>query len=402
MPLLTETMDYKAVMRLAMVMAFIQFANALEYMASTPVFTFMADTFSVPVSFSGYASGLYTLGAVLSGSAAFYRIDRVNKKQFLLINMLLLAAVTYCSTLTTHFGTLLALRFFAGIVGGTTMGVGTSILINCAPENLRGKVLATVIASFPMVSIAGMPAVLFLCTHYGWHFALWSVSVLCLFCLPLIIFIVPGDTPPSGSRNKIAMDKQTLVFASCTAVVQFSPMLIIPVLTPLLMQFMGAQQQQLPGLFLTGGIVGYLSTKMTGILTSRVSALSLATVSTLLFATSLLIPATGSDKSLLFISLFLAASYSRLVAASSLAVRYPDNKQRAGFSSLQTTLMFLFTTLAFFLSSLLLPEAQITGQHLNRLLIVSALSALVFPLMVIMLQNKLAYRTRKAEHPGID
>ena len=155
-------------------------------------------------------------------------------------------------------------------------------------------------------------------------------------------------------------------------------------------------------MFLTGGIVGYLSTKMTGILTSRVSALSLATVSTLLFATSLLIPATGSDKSLLFISLFLAASYSRLVAASSLAVRYPDNKQRAGFSSLQTTLMFLFTTLAFFLSSLLLPEAQITGQHLNRLLIVSALSALVFPLMVIMLQNKLAYRTRKAEHPGID
>ncbi|KFX05382.1 MFS transporter [Pectobacterium betavasculorum] len=402
MPLVTQTFNHKALMRIAIVMAFIQFTNALEYMALTPVFAFMADEFSVPVSFSGYVSGMYTLGAVLSGIVAFYWIDLFNKKQFLIKNMVLLGALTFLSTLTTHFGTLLVLRFCAGLVGGTTMGVGTSILINCAPANLRGKILATVIASFSMVSIVGMPAILFLCTHYGWHTALWLISSLCLLSLPLIVFIIPKDTVQSGVKAKLSIDAQTLLFASCTALVQFSPMLIIPILTPLMLQYMGAQQNLLPLLFLSGGIAGYLSTKITGVLTSHLSALMLATISTLFFIASLLIPAMGYHNAVLFISLFLGASYSRLVSASSVAVQYPEDEQRASFSSLQTAMMFLITTLAFFLSSLLLPDQGITTQNLNRLLVISALAASGFPVMVIILQKKLAKRTLQPDHPIID
>lgn len=188
MPLETQIVNDKSVMRIALVIAFIQFTNALEYMAFTPVFTFMANEFSVPVSFSGYVSGIYTLGAVISGVAAFYWVERFNKKRFLFRNMLLLGVFTCLCTVSTHIGTLLVIRFCAGLVGGTTMGVGMSILINSAPAPLRGKMLATVIASFSMVSIVGMPAVMFLCTHYGWQASLWLISVLCLVCLPLIAF----------------------------------------------------------------------------------------------------------------------------------------------------------------------------------------------------------------------
>jgi hypothetical protein len=76
------------------------------------------------------------------------------------------------------------------------------------------------------------------------------------------------------------------------------------------------------------------------------------------------------------------------------AVQYPEDQQRANFSSLQTAMMFLITTLAFFLSSLLLPDQGLTTQNLNRLLVVSALGACGFPVMVIMLQKKLAKSTR--------
>lgn len=389
-------------MRIAIVMAYIQFTNALEYMALTPIFTFMADEFLVPVSFSGYVSGMYTLGAVLSGITAFYWIDRFNKKQFLIKNMLLLGALTFLSTLTTQFDYLLALRFCAGLVGGTTMGVATSILINSAPAHLRGKMLATVIASFSMVSIVGMPSILFLCTHYGWHASMWLISSLCLLSLPLIVFTLPGVTVTPNVKAKLSFDTQTLLFASCPALVQFSPMLIIPIMIPLMTQYMGAQHDLLPLLFLSGGIAGYLSTKITGVLTSRLSALTLATISTLLFVTSLLIPAMGNHNVFLFITLFLGASYCRLVSASWVAVHYPKDEQRASFSSLQTAMMYLITTLAFFLSSLLLPEQEITTQNLNRLLVVSALAAAGFPLLVLILQKKMAKRTNKPDNPIID
>lgn len=293
MPLVTTTFNQKTLIRIALVIAFVQFTNALEYMMFSPVFTFMAADFAVPVTFSGYVSGMYTSGAVLSGIIAFYWVDRCNKKRFLIANMVLLAMVTLLTTLTTSFPLLLTLRFFAGLVGGTTMGVGITILINHTPADLRGKMLATVIASFSMVSIVGMPAVLFLCIHYGWHVALWLICTLCWLALPLIVSIIPQDPATFDTSHALPLDVDTLLFASGNALVQFSPMLIIPVLAPLMTQLLGASQGLLPWLFFGGGLAGYLSTRMTGALTSRFSALSLATGSTLVFILSLLIPLLG-------------------------------------------------------------------------------------------------------------
>lgn len=373
-------------------MAFIQFTNALEYMVFNPVFTFMAADFAVPVSFSGYVSGMYTSGAVLSGVIAFYWIGRFNKKRFLIANMALLGLLTLLTTFTSSFSLLLTLRFCAGLVGGTTMGVGTSLLINNAPTNLRGKMLATVIASFSMVSIVGMPTILFLCTNYGWHVALWLISTLCLLALPLIVSIIPQDPVSFDTLRTPPLDVDTLLFASSNALVQFSPMLVIPVLVPLMTQQLGASQDLLPWLFFGGGVTGYLSTKITGVLASRFSALILATGSTIVFILSLLIPILGYQHAALFITLFLGASYSRLVSSSAVTIQFPDDRQRAGFSSLQTSIMYLITTVAFFLSAFLLPDHGMAPQNVNKLLAVCAISASGFPIVVIILQKKLAKR----------
>lgn len=275
------------------------------------------------------------------------------------------------------------------------MGVGTSLLINYAPANLRGKMLATVIAAFSMVSIIGMPAVLFLSTHYGWHVAVWLISALCLLALPMIIITIPKDSGPSDALpapRKMSLNGETLLFASSNALGQFSSMLIIPILVPLMNQRLGASQNLLPWLFFAGGIAGYLSTKMTGVFISRISAPIMATGSTLVFLLSLLIAALGYQHSALFIILFLAASYSRLVSSSAVAVHYPDDKQRAEFSSLQTSMMYLMTTIAFFVSALLLPTQGMMLQHMNTLLAVSAVTASGFPFIVIILKKKLAGR----------
>ncbi|MGN5725042.1 MFS transporter [Acinetobacter calcoaceticus] len=387
-----QIFNHKALMRIAIVIAFVQFTNALEYMVFNPVFVFMATDFAVPVSFSGYVSGMYTLGAVLSGIIAFYWIDHFNKKHFLIANMALLSLFTLLTTCTSSFSLLLALRFCAGLVGGTTMGVGISILINNVPPNLRGKMLATVIASFSIVSIVGMPTILFLCTHYGWHVALWLISALCVLALPLIVSIIPQDPVSLDTFPKLPLDMETLLFASSNAFVQFSPMLVIPILAPLMIQQLGASQDLLPWLFFSGGVIGYLSTKITGALTSRFSALMMATASTIVFILSLLILILGYLHATLFISLFLGASYSRLVTSSVVSIQFPDDRQRAGFSSLQTSIMYLVTTIAFFLSAFLLPDHGMTPQNLNKLLVICAISAAGFPVLVIILQKKLAKR----------
>ena len=126
--------------RMGAIIAFIQFTNALEYMIFNPLFVYMAPTFQVPVSWAGYVSGIYTLASVISGIGAWRWVGRLNPRTFLLVNMALLGALTLMVLATQHFILLLVLRFFAGIFGGMTMGVASSLLINAADQDRKSVV----------------------------------------------------------------------------------------------------------------------------------------------------------------------------------------------------------------------------------------------------------------------
>ncbi|MEO9269569.1 MFS transporter [Serratia ureilytica] len=378
---------------IALVIAFIQFTNALEYMVFNPIFLYMAADFSVPVSYAGYVSAAYTLAAVISGIGAFYWIGGVEKRRFLLLNVALLGVTTLLIAATQQFYLLLALRLLAGLLGGTTMGVGIGLLLNAAPAALHGRMLATVIASFSLVSIVGMPGMLYLCEVASWRAALVTIGGLCLLAAVLVALFVPRDAPQPQAAAPAALDRRLLLFASAAGLTQFSPMLLIPVLAPLLTQRLQVADAHLSWLFLIGGVAGYLATVLAGRWLQRVGAVTLTVSATLLLLGSLWLAARGGDRAELFMVTFLAAAYARLVAISSLSMRWPDNRQRAAFGTLQTALIHLSATVAFLLSSALL-SGGLTPRSLQRLLWLCALSAVavaVAPLSV-WLQARLRQR----------
>lgn len=374
---------------IALVIAFIQFTNALEYMVFNPIFLYMAADFSVPVSYAGYVSAAYTLAAVISGIGAFYWIGGVEKRRFLLLNVALLGVTTLLIAATQQFYWLLALRLLAGLLGGTTMGVGIGLLLNAAPAALHGRMLATVIASFSLVSIVGMPGMLYLCEVASWRAALVTIGGLCLLAAVLVALFVPRDAPQPQAAAPVTLDRRLLLFASAAGLTQFSPMLLIPVLAPLLTQRLQVADAHLSWLFLIGGVAGYLATVLAGRWLQRVGAVTLTVSATLLLLGSLWLAARGGDRAELFMVTFLAAAYARLVAISSLSMRWPDNRQRAAFGTLQTALIHLSATVAFLLSSALL-SGGLTPRSLQRLLWLCALSA-VAPLSV-WLQARLRQR----------
>ncbi|HIE5440449.1 TPA: MFS transporter [Serratia marcescens] len=376
---------------IALVIAFIQFTNALEYMVFNPIFLYMAADFSVPVSYAGYVSAAYTLAAVISGIGAFYWIGGVEKRRFLLLNVALLGVTTLLIAATQQFYWLLALRLLAGLLGGTTMGVGIGLLLNAAPAALHGRMLATVIASFSLVSIVGMPGMLYLCEVASWRAALVIIGGLCLLAAVLVARFIPRDAPPRRTAASAALDRRLLLFASAAGLTQFSPMLLIPVLAPLLTQRLQVADAHLSWLFLIGGVAGYLATVLAGRWLQRVGAVTLTLGATLLLLGSLWLAARGGDRAELFMVTFLAAAYARLVAISSLSMRWPDNRQRAAFGTLQTALIHLSATVAFLLSSALL-SGGLTPRSLQRLLWLCALSAVAVAPLSVWLQARLRQR----------
>ena len=155
-----------------------------------------------------------------------------------------------------------------------------------------------------------MPAVLFLCTHYGWHVALWLICTLCWLALPLIVSIIPQDPVTFDTSHALPLDVDTLLFASGNALVQFSPMLIIPVPAPLMTQLLGLLKVCCP-LFFGGArrVSVYQNDRRINLscfcfeFGDRVDPR---------FILSLLIPVMGYPHPALFITLFLGAAYSRL------------------------------------------------------------------------------------------
>ncbi|MGP3137125.1 MFS transporter [Serratia nematodiphila] len=376
---------------IALVIAFIQFTNALEYMVFNPIFLYMAADFSVPVSYAGYVSAAYTLAAVISGIGAFYWIGGVKKRRFLLFNVALLGVTTLLIAATRQFYWLLALRLLAGLLGGTTMGVGIGLLLNAAPAALHGRMLATVIASFSLVSIIGMPGMLYLCEVANWRVALAAIGGLCLLAAVLVALFVPRDAPQPQAAAPVTLDRRLLLFASAAGLTQFSPMLLIPVLAPLLTQRLQVADAHLAWLFLIGGVAGYLATVLAGRWLQRFGAVTLTVSATLLLLGSLWLAACGGDRGELFMIAFLAAAYARLVAISSLSMRWPDNRQRVAFGTLQTALIHLSATVAFLLSSALL-SGGLTPLDLQRLLWLCALSAVVAAPLSVWLQARLRQR----------
>ncbi|HGM6348963.1 MULTISPECIES: MFS transporter [Serratia] len=376
---------------IALVIAFIQFTNALEYMVFNPIFLYMAADFSVPVSYAGYVSAAYTLAAVISGIGAFFWIGGVEKQRFLMLNVTLLGVTTLLIATTQQFYWLLALRLLAGLLGGTTMGVGIGLLLNAAPAALHGRMLATVIASFSLVSIVGMPGMLYLCEVASWRVALAAIGGLCLLAAVLVALFVPRDAPQPQAAAPVTLDRRLLLFAAAAGLTQFSPMLLIPVLAPLLTQRLQVVDAHLSWLFFIGGVAGYLATVLAGRWLQRFGAVTLTVGATLLLLGSLWLAARGGDRGELFMVAFLAAAYARLVAISSLSMRWPDNRQRAAFGVLQTALIHLSATVAFLLSSTLL-SGGLTPLSLQRLLWLCTLSAVAVAPLSVWLQARLRQR----------
>lgn len=390
--------DNKKLPVIALIIAFLQFTNALEYMVFNPVFAFMAPDFSVPVTWSGYVTGIYTLAAVISGIGAFLWVDKLNKKRLLVSSMALLGLLTLAITATSSFGMLLMLRLLAGLIGGTTMGVGIGLLINLTPPAQRAKILATVLASFSAVSIVGIPAVLFICSHFHWHAALGLIGLLCLISSALVMAFVPQEPRREEANLRLKVTPELLLFASATGLAQFSPMLIIPVLVPLLIHRMQAATGDLAWLFLLGGLAGLLATKLTGKLANKYSAFCITLLSGAFYLSAFALPLSGSAARWLFMVVFISTSYCRLVASSVVSVRYPKDAWRAGFNSLQTAIMHLLTALAFFIPAIIFPDTEMTTRSLNLLLLLAAASSTPLPPFIWLLEKRLKKTESSRRH----
>jgi predicted MFS family arabinose efflux permease len=117
----------------------------------------------------GFAVSSYAFSAGVSGFLAAGFADRFDRKRLLLFFYFGFMLGTLMCGLATTYPLLLMARIVTGLFGGVIGSVVFAITTDLFPLEMRGRVMGVLSTAFAASQVFGLPAGLYLTSHWDWH-----------------------------------------------------------------------------------------------------------------------------------------------------------------------------------------------------------------------------------------
>ena len=263
---------------LLLTIAGIQFTHILDFMIMMPLGPQFTQLFGISDAQFGLLVSAYTFSAGLSGLAAATYVDRFDRKRLLLVLYALFALATLACGLAPGYGFLMAARIAAGLFGGVLAALSQTIVADVVPFERRGRAMGIVMSSFSFSTVAGVPIGLFLAGHWG-----WQLPFLAIAGLSGLLAIAAAATLPPMRQHLQASDRLSAwrgigrVMANAnhlqafgfSALLVFAGFSVIPFITIYLQANAGVHPQQVPYVYLVGGVATLITARWIGRLSDR-------------------------------------------------------------------------------------------------------------------------------------
>lgn len=263
---------------LLVALAFIQFAHIVDFMILMPLGPQLMRIFEIgPHQFSWLVSS-YTLAAGTTGLFAAIFMDRYDRRSALLFMFVGFAMGTLACSLASHYKFLLVARIVTGAFGGILNSLIFSIVGDAIVPSKRATAMGTVMSSFALASVFGVPFSLFLANHWNWHTPFLFLGVLALVLVTIAPKVIPSmRSHLHNPKNEKWYTPFTLVLHSRNQVyallflvlLVFGQFTVIPFLSPSFVANVGLLETQLPFIYLVGGGVSIFSGPLVGRLADK-------------------------------------------------------------------------------------------------------------------------------------
>jgi predicted MFS family arabinose efflux permease len=361
------------------ILASLNFVNILEFMMVMPLGPFFAKSLSIPSDQLGLLAAAYTLAAAISGIVSARFIDRFDRRTALLGAATGLAIATGAAVFASGLYTLLVARVLAGICGGPASALVMSIIGDAFPANRRGRATATVMASFTVASVLGIPLSLWLAANAGdW----WLPTQLGLvgwrapFALTAalgagIVAMAWRALPPLRGHLEHAMtrdEKRTPLITlpqvrlgwGSVALAMMGTFAIVPFLAPYLVFNLHLPQDDLAGLYAWGGVAAFVGLIIFGQLTDRLGALPVLMFGAVLHVVTVVLfvldPHPELPLAILFV-LFMVGGTSRMIPLQAMTTRVVPPRERGRYMASQNAVQHLAISVAALVVTALISEA---------------------------------------------
>jgi predicted MFS family arabinose efflux permease len=264
---------------LLLTLAGIQFTHIVDFMIMMPLGPQLTRLFGISDAQFGLLVSSYTFAAGLSGLLAAGYIDRFDRKRLLLTLYAGFALATLACGLAPTFGSLMAARIAAGAFGGVLTALAHTIVADVIPFERRGRAAAVVMSAFSLATVAGVPGGLWLAAWAGWNMPFIAIALLCgvlasaaALSLPALRHHLTDSAPATGvwrGMGEVLADanhRRAFVFSALLMGTGFTT---IPYITLFTTSNAGLRDDQIPLLYLCGGIGSLLTARWVGRLTDR-------------------------------------------------------------------------------------------------------------------------------------
>ena len=352
---------------LLLTLAGIQFTHILDFMIMMPLGPQLRQVFGISDAQFGLLVSAYTFSAGASGLLAAFYVDRFGRKNLLLIFYVLFALATLACGLAPTYESLMTARVAAGVFGGVLSALSQTIVGDVIPAERRGQAMGIVMSSFSISTVAGVPLGLFLAAHFNWH-----VPFLVIAAFSSLLVILAWQTlPPMRDHLKAARlvspmanlistvknrdHQKALLF---TFLMMFVGFVVIPYITLYTTSNGRLSMQEIPYIYLVGGIATLLTARLIGRATDtrgKVPMFRLLAVLTIIPVLGITLSApTGFYGILATTTLFFVFMSGRMIPGMAIVTSACNPPQRGTFMALNSAMQSLGMSVAAFLGGLII------------------------------------------------
>ncbi len=189
--------------RLSVLFFLVQFVIGTDTFLVSPLLPTLTHYYQIPTSISGFIVSAYAFGYMLSALIAGPISDHYDRKQILLIGLLVFTLATAGCGLANQFPIMILTRFLAGVgaaLAGPQIWAAIPLLF---PKNQMDKVIGYATSGLAVAQIIGVPLGSYLAS-WSWRFPFFFVSAIALSLIILVFQAMPSlnrDETQSRSIN---------------------------------------------------------------------------------------------------------------------------------------------------------------------------------------------------------